>query len=1730
MRKSVKNIAMVLCSILMTVALVFGITTLNVKANDDTPTTVSLLDGASLKIDAKDPSLIFTADVQDYDADATYGVLVVENALLEGNAITEDYIAKLDELGLAYEKIECKPFVKDEAHRIKAYFSVEPESFDVDYAGIAFVDYAGVYTYTELTENNVRSVKYVAEKALETESLSAIDEATLKSWTEMFDGGEYKANNTVASINVDKMNVPGDNGAEIVSFITSTYFCGGSTVEFDIFVPTALADHFEAQGRSFRNCWISVCWTTDRSETDMYAHVDPALGVNVNSQIIPGKWSHVSVVIPGESNVYVYVSSAKSEWGGNTMLIDNFKVTEDGIEYLEDFEGDLEYVEFHGNPNAEADGVSAPVDVSDIVELVNVPCIEGEAVVEGECAIKNIFDVGKDEVIPFVSKDAFEAGSTVEFMYYIDAPAYSNGWLIWAWTDRLENLPYYAQTKGSGADLPVIVGKWNKASVKLPETGGPYYIYFASSVGGWNADGEQTAHVLFDNFVVNGELYEDFNKGINASNFMVKNAICVDTGDGYVAPAGPEYGEYAMKLSAATQSGYIQTATTQTFPAGSTVTFKYYIPEGTTTQWWRTGYKSTEPDREPNKDYYDAPYVYNDKTVGVWSTQTVTLPTDAESYYIFFVFEDGGWSATYGEPYVLIDDFAIDGEVVEDFNNGLGIFEARTTGATLGDGYVASEPPVIEPGEYAIKVTFDVGMDENVPFISKQAFEAGSTVEFRYYIDAPEKTNGWLIWAWTDSLDYTPYYAQTKDPRIGADIPTTVGQWNKASVTLPETGGPYYIYFASSVGGWNATGEQTAHVLFDNFVVNGELYEDFNNGIENCAFSVMNEVSVSYGDGYGEPEIPTPPVFEPGEHAAKLDFSSSFGYDTKTFMTKEAVAKGGDRVILKFYIPEESTVGTWWFIGWSTTKDGADFWVPNQVKPVNGGLGLGTTKGQWVTATIDIPTDEEGYTYYLYVCGYENWSGPVYIDDVVVSRNGETVAEESFNENPADWMFNIGNVDYVSYGDGYIAPEAPDSYGAKIVGDLISTTASTPSFITKERYVSDGSLVVTFDYMVVGNDKPAWWILAWTNDNTKASLYAHVEGNDYAGGIDLPKENTDGWQTATVTIPAGEWYLYIALEVGQWGNQDGEQGRGYVVIDNFRIGDIVTETFENTNNANDPSDFGIFLDNRNAKHSNAIELVEGKIGGDEPVIPEPPVFEPGEYAMKLFAIDHTGIIPAASNVAFAGGSEVSFMYYIPEGTTTKWWRLSYTASVPNTAAYTDYYEAAHFTVTEVVGAWTKFTAVLPTDAESYYIFFVTEEGSWKGPNDEVAYILIDNVTVNGEVVEDFNNGFVSFELRTEGAELGDGYVAPELPTLPENGAAKITVDLISGTTSTPSFITKGKYVSDGSLVVTFDYYMSGNTINKWWAFFWTNDNTVASIYAHVENNKENNSGIDLPVGTQDAWATASVTIPAGEWYFYIGGAVGEWGRQDGEEGRGYVIIDNFKIGNLVTETFDNTNNLNDESDFGIFVDNRSSKPNAITLVEGKPAVEESTPDPELPEGEGYLVVDFKAFEEGRINLHTKQAYTNITEFYVDIYVPSAEAFDWYGFTPASAVSGKDAYFAACTSDIGLKTSMGYYGWYGEWVTVKYIVEDGVWNAYLIRSDGTEKHKDHWRADFSGADYVSDGASYIILSANPGRSYEWGMWIDNVRIVADGVTYEDTFSNGESTLFDYSSAVTVVYEA
>ncbi|MBR2337440.1 MAG: hypothetical protein IKA61_05815, partial [Clostridia bacterium] len=681
MRKNVKNIATAICSMIMAIALVFGFTSLTNSAKADeslTTSTIVLENGASLKIDAEDPALIFTARVDALDTDASYGVLVVEEALLVSNSITGDYFERLAELGLAYEKIICTPFAADDAHRIKAYFSVEEENLAVDYAAIAFIEKADNYVYTDLTANNVRSVEYVAQMALRHESFSAEDEAVLKGWAEgegdgYFDGNEstngsvtVNPDNTVASINVDRLNCPGDNtGATIVSFITSTYYCGGSTVEFDIYVPIEVKEYYESQGKGFENCWITVCWTDDLSSTDMYAHVN-GFGQDVNSQITPGEWSHVSLIIPGESNVYVYISSAKGEWNGNHMLIDNFTVTEDGVSYVEDFEGEVELIDIHGNPNYVVEGESAPILPEEIVTFVNVPYNivisprpEEEEPINGEFSAKIIIDninYGEDVPASFITKDAYSAGTEVSFMYYVDenATIKDGTWLkVCVATDPTKTSIY----SGWVADIPVTRGQWLSLSFTMPSDG---CIYIAGAALEWGAQAGNPGEgfILIDDFKV-GDVTETFNQGLKASIFNVNTPDAVELADGYIAPAGPEFpGEYSMKYIFNVSGETVSQITANAYAGGSTVSFKYFIPEGTSAQWWGLVYTTSNTGLDIYAAADSSKAFMPGATLGQWTTVEFTLPAGGP-YYLYFGSEVGNWKLNGSDAYVLIDDFTV---------------------------------------------------------------------------------------------------------------------------------------------------------------------------------------------------------------------------------------------------------------------------------------------------------------------------------------------------------------------------------------------------------------------------------------------------------------------------------------------------------------------------------------------------------------------------------------------------------------------------------------------------------------------------------------------------------------------------------------------------------------------------------------------------------------------------------------------------------------------------------------------------------------------------------------------------------------------------------------------------------------------------------------------------------------------------------------------------------------
>ena len=633
-------------------------------------------------------------------------------------------------------------------------------------------------------------------------------------------------------------------------------------------------------------------------------------------------------------------------------------------------------------------------------------------------------------------------------------------------------------------------------------------------------------------------------------------------------------GEYAMKLNFNITDSPVTQITKQAYAGGSKVSFMYYIPEGTQTGWWGIAWHT---DANAANNYHAAGienaigYLSLGNVVGEWTKVEFTLPA-GNSYYLYFGAEmgegKGNWMIGNEKSYALIDDVKI-GETTEDFNGGLeaSIFNVNVAHAVaVGAGY---EAPAFEPGEYAMKLNFNV-TDSPVTQITKQAYAGGSKVSFKYYIPEGTQTGWWGI-AWhTDASEANNYHAAGIENAIGyKDLSKpSVGVWTDVEITLPA-GGPYYLYFGSEMGegkgNW-MVGDEKSYALIDNFTV-GDIVETFNNGLEASIFNVNVVNGVSLADGYVKP------VFEEGAYAMKYVLNAAGEYVSQ--ITKKAYA-AGSKVSLQYYIPETVTTA-WWGLCWTT--DPTDTSIYNVF---SSGKQLGTTKGGWYNETVTLPSS--GGPYYLYFGASvgewtdESGNNPyILIDDFTVGSEKET-----FDKEVKDWAFEVLKPEAIfisGKGEGYVyvAP-AVKPQAAKIGINDISDRGL--SFVTANAY--SNVRTITFDYQVVNNTNDKWWSLCWTSTaaGSDTTIYAHTGSYTGCGGFELPKANTDGWQSITVEIPEGEWRFYIGGSKGDWPS-------GYVIVDNIVLKDangnvVATETFD--------EGFSVFQNNR----TSCIFLVDGK--------------------------------------------------------------------------------------------------------------------------------------------------------------------------------------------------------------------------------------------------------------------------------------------------------------------------------------------------------------------------------------------------------------------------------------------------------------------------------------------------------------------------------------------------------
>ena len=973
-----KGLGLTILSLVMAIAMVFSITSMVNTVKADNAPTVAMQNGASIRVKADDPALIYTATVDNYDAEKEYGMILVENALLSG---VTDYIAELDEAN--YQKIACAPYEDKGEHKITARFDVAMDKLSVDYAGIAYVKDGDAYTYSNVTANNVRSVEYVASMAY---LRGDGNEAILASFMPSTEGLTFGAqadvpnneaiiveDNTHLEIVVDNLNeaIESYDGSTVLSFMSKDAYLPGSKVSFDILVPAELTGNY----------WVKFGTTTSKNSVDFYGGPD-VVGY------VPGAWTNVTCEIPseGEDTYYFYITANKGGWHNEDesvlypLCIDNVVVLEPtGDKFVQDFENGYKGGDSASVVNFVANGNEAKgIEVEDVVRTVFVPGKVTLGDPAPEASAKVYIDKIKSDagLATFVTKEAYPAGAKVSFDYLVPADV-TSAWFAVLCTPTQNQTDVYTDWAWNGN---LVKGSWQKLELTLEKAG---HLSIAGAVGDWGAKDSPVTegYVLIDNFTVtvNGESVTDnFTKGTNAGLFDVYTEGAVELGEGYVKEEFVE-ANYSAKIIVdrlRSDVGLASFITKNSYPAGSVVSFDYLVPSDVTSSWFAVCALADPSKSDIYSNWIGGSAVSLAK--GSWQTVTLTLTDGGYVHFAGAVGDWGGKDNPKTEGYILIDNFTVksgDTTVVETFDKGIDrdgeysgcLLSVNTAGAVeLGEG--REVPKVDENTELAMKYNFNV---TEAPSVTKKAYAGGSTVSFKYYIPEGTTTGGWWGIAWNTVAEHANnYHAAGVETHYEGhhELSEVTGAWTDVSFTLPAEGS-YYLYFGSDVGNnWKVDGVNS-YALIDNFTV-GEEVTTFTGCTENPIFNVTDG-ALTFGEGYTG--------FKEAEYSVKYKLNVN---DVISFYTKKSYP-AETTVSFKYFIPEGTTT-QWW--GWATAASiaGADYYAVASNS-------VGNTVGEWTTATFT--TVSEGYIYIGFECG--NWKldgeAPyILLDDFVIGAEAES--------------------------------------------------------------------------------------------------------------------------------------------------------------------------------------------------------------------------------------------------------------------------------------------------------------------------------------------------------------------------------------------------------------------------------------------------------------------------------------------------------------------------------------------------------------------------------------------------------------------------------------------------------------------------------------------------------------------------------------------------------------------
>lgn len=930
--------------------------------------------------------------------------------------------------------------------------------------------------------------------------------------------------NNMAAYAIDSANDIASWTTYKPSFVTKNTYAGGSTISFKVFIE-----------EGSKTSWWGIGWTTSLNTVSNY--IEPATPGS-NFEVKTGQWYECTATLPNDNNYYIYFRGAKGEWGTTQILIDDFKITSGSTTVEDDF----------------SNGISGGLFTNEYDVNGGATLYSASTMITNQAAAITINKMGsEDGKMSFITKEAYAAGSIVEFDILIPENLSSSWWGIgYATSTSAAGLYNHSS---AAMNLPVTIGEWSKCSFTLPEGDGSYYIYLLAAVGEWPEAAANAADTVFliDNFVVKkgSEIAEEnFNSGLDGM-FKVNASgsggnTCVSTIQRPTTYTDNSGRNDISRMKMTTDGSYLY-ALVETVDAiqgwGEANCMSLFISTGNVGGCWN------QYEYVVNRDSSKATsngVVIEKYVSGAWKTVgTATYRKEGKLMHLAIPLSALDSDDAFELEFKWADNYTEDD-----------IYSLYKSGDVAPYGRVNYVYSVIGRN---VAITVDKMNDNtgNMSFITKEAYPAGSTVTFDILVPKKNDSSAWWGIGFAASPSEAGLYKwNTEGKHCGQTMSSTIGDWDTVTVDIPSGYGDQYIYLVASVGQWSDTVFQ-----LDNFeITNGGnviVRETFNSGygIFNVDENAVELQSESGSDSNQAAEIHMYKTYENGT----------------AFMTNVAYP-GGSIITFKAYAPSAIS---WWGVGYSYSTTGDVYGIAGLNDKMGIQLTGETVKNAWKEYTVTLP---EGGPYYVYIGGgidADKWDGPIYIDDFkVLNSQRELIAKDNFSQGLSDGLFKVTeDTTVVKLG----LPTETGAMDGNYAASFVTNAGETALAITSDAYPAGST--VTFDAKVP-NDA-TWWGVRMTEDSSSTSIY-DSSSTHYVNYADLSYKGE--WSTYTATLPesGGPYYFYFVTECKQWSSN--------LLIDNIVVrsasGAILTK--EDFNIASfDDSIFTIL-------NGSAISLVEGK--------------------------------------------------------------------------------------------------------------------------------------------------------------------------------------------------------------------------------------------------------------------------------------------------------------------------------------------------------------------------------------------------------------------------------------------------------------------------------------------------------------------------------------------------------